>query len=101
MAAGQFLYNFKAAAVRDGTVWSHPDEFDIHRDQNEAPGGTLAFGKGIHYCIGVGVARLVGPIAVSALLRRFPHIGLVPGWQAGWGNVPTFRKLTDLPLRLG
>jgi cytochrome P450 len=61
-----------AAADRDPAKFAEPDRFDIRRDPNE----HLAFGNGVHYCLGAALARLEGAIAFSELLDRFPTLRL-------------------------
>lgn len=61
-----------AAANRDGNVFTEPDTLNITRRENS----HLAFGKGIHYCLGAPLARLEGEIAISTLLRRLPNLRL-------------------------
>jgi cytochrome P450 len=66
----QLLYG---SANRDASVFSHADEFDIHRtDLNK----HVAFGRSIHFCIGAALARLDIKIAVSRLLERLPNLRL-------------------------
>ncbi|TAK91373.1 MAG: cytochrome P450, partial [Burkholderiaceae bacterium] len=57
---------------RDATVFPDPDRFDITR----APNRHLAFGHGIHYCLGAGLGRLEGRIGIAALLQRLPDLRL-------------------------
>jgi cytochrome P450 len=101
LRAGDLVLIIKAAANRDPTVWTDPGRFDITRDQGEAPGGHVAFGRGIHFCIGAGLARIVGPTAINVLLERFPGIRLAPGWEPSWSNEPMTRRLLALPVGLG
>ncbi len=56
------------AANRDERVWPHPDEVDLAR----APQRHLAFGEGLHHCLGAPLARLEAQIALEELLARFP-----------------------------
>ncbi|MGI5479911.1 cytochrome P450 family protein [Streptomyces lavendofoliae] len=63
-----------AAGDRDPARFPDPDRFDIRRDTT----GHLAFGHGIHHCLGAPLARLEGRIAVRALLERFPALALDP-----------------------
>ncbi|MYT71691.1 MULTISPECIES: cytochrome P450 [unclassified Streptomyces] len=59
-------------ADRDPARFPAPDRFDIRR----APRGHLAFGHGIHYCLGAPLARLEGRIALRSLLERCPDLSL-------------------------
>ncbi|MFC8916188.1 cytochrome P450 [Streptomyces sp. NPDC057116] len=84
------------AGDRDPARFPDPDRFDIRRDT----GGHLAFGHGIHYCLGAPLARLEGRIAVRALLDRFPALSLDP--DAGppdWLPGLLIRGTRRLPVR--
>ena len=74
-----------ASANRDERVFDRADQFDITRKPNP----HLAFGFGIHYCLGAPLARMEAQIAFRALLQRFPNMQLaVPPQQLEWrGNV--------------
>jgi cytochrome P450 len=61
-----------ASANRDETEFAGAETLDITRREN----AHLAFGKGIHYCLGAPLARMEGQIAIETLLRRLPHIRL-------------------------
>ncbi len=88
------------SANRDEQAHDRPDVFDITRpliSQNH-----VAFGKGIHYCLGAPLARLEGRIAILTLLRRFPHLSLgTPLDQTQWHTGVTFRGLKSLEVRVG
>ncbi|MCX5195256.1 cytochrome P450 [Streptomyces sp. NBC_00249] len=85
-----------AGADRDPARFAEPDVFDIRR----APQGHLAFGHGLHFCIGAPLARMEGRIALRGLLERFPDLapdpaGGPPQWLAG----TLMRGVTRLPVR--
>jgi cytochrome P450 len=72
IAGGMGVFVIIAAANRDPAQFKDPEKFDITREPNE----HIAFGEGIHYCIGATLARLEGSIAIAAALERFPHLSL-------------------------
>lgn len=85
------------AANRDPDRFPSPDRLDVSRDA----GGHLAFGYGIHYCVGATLARLEAEIAFTQLLDRFPNLTLaVPADQIPWQASVRKRGLTTLPVRL-
>jgi cytochrome P450 PksS len=63
------------AANRDAAVFANPDRLDIMREPNK----HIAFGNGIHYCLGAPLARMEGAIAINTLLRRMPNVQPAPG----------------------
>jgi cytochrome P450 len=70
--AGTGVFVMVAAANRDPAHFPDPDKFDITRDPND----HLAFGEGIHFCLGSGLARAEGSIAIATMLERFPGLRL-------------------------
>ncbi len=72
IAAGMGVFVIIAAANRDPAQFKDPERFDIAR----APNDHVAFGEGIHFCIGAGLARLEGAIAIESALGRFPALKL-------------------------
>jgi len=66
---GSVMLFIVSAANRDERRWEHADQFDIHRKVSQ----HLAFGYGIHYCLGAALARLEGRIALDEMLNRFPE----------------------------
>lgn len=94
--AGATVLVSLAGADRDPARFADPDVFDIGR----APQGHLAFGHGIHFCIGAPLARLEGRIAIRSLLERFP--GLAEDPAAGppvWLPGSLMHGVSRLPLR--
>ncbi len=91
---GQIAMQFVNAANRDPSYFPDPDRFDIRRTNNR----HLAFGQGVHFCIGAPLARLEGPIAIAAVLRRMPNLRLVND-EADWDiSKPNSRLLRSLPV---
>jgi cytochrome P450 len=87
-----------SGANRDPARFGDPDRLDLGRDSS----GQLAFGHGIHYCLGAPLARLEAGIAVSALLSRFGSISLaVPAASLRWRPSTLIHGLEALPVRLG
>ncbi len=85
------------AANHDGDQFDQPDRLDITRN----PNAHLAFGHGIHYCIGAPLARLEAEIALGRLLARFDHISLDGAATLQYRNSTLMRGLKTLPVRLG
>jgi cytochrome P450 len=84
-----------ASADRDPEQFADPERFDITRE----PTRHLAFGTGIHACLGAPLARLEGQIAFPALLARLPEVCLaVPREQLTWRDAGILRGLTSLPV---
>ncbi|MEU3072093.1 cytochrome P450 family protein [Streptomyces laurentii] len=95
--AGEFVQIALLAANRDPEVFPDPDRFDVTRDAS----GHLAFGHGIHHCLGAPLARLQAGIAFTHLLRRFPALRLAaPATAPAWQDNPRHRGLLTLPVRL-
>jgi cytochrome P450 len=69
ICGGTMVMVMLAAADRDPARFAHPDVLDVTRADNP----HIAFGRGIHYCLGGPLARLEGRVALEALLHRFPH----------------------------
>jgi cytochrome P450 len=96
-AGAQVIINL-AAANRDGTHFAAAAELDIARVDART---NLAFGHGIHFCLGAPLARMEGHIALSSLLRRFPEMRIaVPLGELHWnhGDGLVLRGLSALPV---
>lgn len=74
LARGEFVGISTLAANRDPEVFEDPLRFDVRRENARH---HLAFSFGVHHCLGFNMARLQGPIAVQAILRRLPGLELV------------------------
>ncbi|MHA3791110.1 cytochrome P450 [Rhizorhabdus wittichii] len=85
---------FIGAANRDPRKWDDPDRYDINR----AMAGHLAFGAGIHVCIGQLIARMEAEAVLGALLDRVERIELTG--EPVYRPLNTLRTLDELPLRL-
>jgi cytochrome P450 len=93
--AGSAILALVGAANRDETRWDDPERFDTFRPS--VP--HIAFGHGIHFCLGASLARIEGRIALEELLRRFPD------WEVDEAGVrmaqtSTVRGHDALPLRI-
>jgi cytochrome P450 len=73
---GAKLFLWLAATGRDASMFPEPERFDPRRANAKK---TLAFGKGIHYCIGAALGKLEAQVALEELTRRWPGLRLVPG----------------------
>ena len=90
-----------ASANRDPAVFADPDTFSLDRDLNELRRNHLAFGGGIHACIGNSVARLSARIALTELTRRMPSLRLAgepERYQSVEGAIAVNNGLTFLPV---
>ena len=95
MKQGDIMRVVITSANRDVMQFERPDELDVARGDKR----HLAFGMGIHYCLGAPLARLEGVIALETLFRRFPIIRLaVQDDSLHWRPGVLFRGLEQLPL---
>ncbi len=90
---GQMVSVLLGAANRDPSVFSDPDRFDIRREDNK----HIAFGFGIHSCLGRFLSRLEGTIAFDAILRRFPKLQLETE-EIKWQHHVAVRCVESLPV---
>ncbi|MCM2427002.1 cytochrome P450 [Streptomyces sp. RKAG337] len=96
--AGAIVFLSFAAANRDECRFENPDGFDIRQPRRE----HLAFGGGIHNCIGKHLARLEAEVAFETLIERCPDLSiLTPADEFRWKASPTFRGLKNLVVGPG
>ena len=92
---GEMVLVVIAAADRDPDRFPDPDALDITRSDNK----HLAFGKGIHHCLGAPLARMEGQIAIATLLRRMPELRLKGSPESlSWRSGMVLRGLQGLPV---
>jgi cytochrome P450 len=97
-APGDLIVTFLGSANRDEAKWGPTaDELDLGRS---GAGGHLAFGSGIHHCLGAALARMEGAEAIPALVRRFPGMELATD-RPDWNGRMVLRGLDSLPVTLG
>jgi len=95
--ADQLLMIWVAAANRDERVFAEPGTFNPLRDPNP----HLAFGRGIHFCIGAPLARLEGRVALNILFDRYPALRTIPGEPPKFQVNPNMTGVRELPLAVG
>lgn len=92
---GELVLAVLASANRDEAQFVRPDGLDLTRNPNR----HLAFGQGVHYCLGAPLARLEGQIALPTLLRRLPELRLsTPPETLRWRPTFVVRGLESLPV---
>ena len=96
LPAGARLFLWLAAAGRDAAAFARPAEFDVHRADAEK---HLAFGLGLHYCLGANLGKCEAQIAVAELARRYPRLRLAPGQQFTFHPNISFRGPEALRVR--
>ena len=90
---GEMVMPFLGAADRDPAQFPDPDRLDITRADNR----HIAFGMGIHFCLGAPLARMEGQIAINTLLARLPKLALATD-RPQFRQSLTLRGLQALPL---
>ncbi|MBS1852460.1 MAG: cytochrome P450 [Acidobacteria bacterium] len=91
---GQMVFQMLNAANRDPAYFDGPDKFDVRREKNK----HIAFGVGIHFCVGAVLSRVEGTIVFQTMLNRLPGLRLVderPDWDL---HKPNSRMLKTLPV---
>jgi pimeloyl-[acyl-carrier protein] synthase len=92
---GEDVVALVGAANRDPEQFAEPDRLDLSRRENR----HMAFGGGIHFCLGAHLARLEGRTAIGELTRRFPDMELATE-EIEWRETITLRGLKSLPVAL-
>jgi cytochrome P450 len=88
LSLGNWRVLLLAAAGRDAAAFSAPDVFDLHRADSAR---HLAFGKGLHYCLGANLGKLETQLAVAALAERYPGLRLAPDQRLSFHPNISFR----------
>lgn len=95
--AGSMVIAWIGSANRDETVFPDADRFDIRRDPNP----HIAFGHGIHFCLGAPLARLEARVVLPALLERLPNLRRASDEPLQPVSGFIVHGVTSLPLRFG
>ncbi|WP_067563226.1 cytochrome P450 [Nocardia acidivorans] len=94
--AGEAVIPATISANRDQTVFTAPDRLDLSRK----PNGHIAFGAGVHHCLGMHLARVELSAAIAGLLDRFPGLALAaPPERLAWRNGAMIGGLERLPIQ--
>jgi cytochrome P450 PksS len=92
---GELVFAGLASANRDERQFPDPERLDLERQPNR----HLAFGQGVHYCMGAPLARLEGQIALNTLLQRARNLRLaVAPERLRWKRGLVLRSLKTLPV---
>jgi cytochrome P450 len=95
--AGATVLLLWGAANHDTAEFERPDEFDLNR---HVPRRHVAFGRGIHHCVGAPLARMEARNVLTVLLERTSNITLDPESTPRWVNSLMVRRHQQLPIRL-
>lgn len=90
---GAKLFLWLAASGRDASVFPETEKYDMHRTNATR---TLAFGKGIHYCLGAALGKLEARLALEALTKKFPGLRLVKEKKIPFSPNISFRSPQEL-----
>jgi cytochrome P450 len=95
VGAGERVITLLAAANRDPAQFPEPDRLDLTRRENR----HVAFGHGIHYCVGAPLAQIEGQVALASIARRLPRLRAADSLdELEWMDSVVFRGLTALPV---
>ena len=95
--AGEWVFPVISSADRDPAQFPSADRLDLSRETS----GHVAFGHGVHHCLGAPLARMEAEVALGALLARFPGLSLpISPQELRWRPVSLMNGLESLPVRL-
>ena len=95
-AAKWFLANFPGRVLYAAKANDAPEKLDLERHPNR----HIAFGTGIHFCLGYQLARLEGKCALKALFGRWPKLALaIDPATVRWRKHPGLKAIETLPVR--
>jgi cytochrome P450 len=94
---GDIVMAFLGAANHDPAVFDAPGELRLAR----FPNPHLVFSSGVHFCLGMQLARVETQSALARLYARYPELQVVNPDHPDWGERPGIRGLRTLPVRLG
>lgn len=95
---GAKLFLWLAASGRDPSMFDGPDRFDAQRPNAKR---HLAFGKGIHFCLGSALGKLEACLALEELTRRYPDLALMPNQDLSFHPNISFRGPQELWVTTG
>uniref|UniRef100_UPI003F87F44D cytochrome P450 n=1 Tax=Actinosynnema sp. TaxID=1872144 RepID=UPI003F87F44D len=95
LAEGDWVVCALPGANRDPGLVEDPERLDVRRGSP----GHVAFGHGLHHCLGAPLARMEMRIAFPALLRRFPGLREVEGYEPSFRSYHVVYGLSELPVR--
>ncbi|CAA9464387.1 MAG: Putative cytochrome P450 hydroxylase [uncultured Rubrobacteraceae bacterium] len=93
-AAGHVVEAHLGSANRDEARFERPEEFRIDRRPNR----HIAFGNGVHFCLGAPLGRLEAKVALEAFLERLPNLRVDPDVRLEPVPSNTFHGVTPLPV---
>lgn len=95
ISRGDAVFAVLSSANRDESQFPEPDTLNLTRDPNK----HVAFGQGVHFCLGAPLARLDGRIALTTLFRRFPGLRITRAPESlRWRRSLVVRGLKELPV---
>jgi cytochrome P450 len=95
--AGAEVVAVLAGANHDEATYEDPGQFRLDRQRK----ANIAFGQGIHTCIGAALGRAEASMTIDALLDLGPNVRLRDGWNPSWVDSISLRSLSELPVVLG